>query len=93
MSDSKVVSFSKHQQEKQEGLRREYERVLYKQLLGFIRIAKVDDRSIQSREVVLHALPFSRQLRFPSASKMERLERTLARNNPAWFLGVSDIRP
>lgn len=34
MSDSKVVSFSKHQQEKQEGMRRDYERVLYKQLLG-----------------------------------------------------------
>lgn len=34
MSDSKVVSFSKHQQEKQESIRRDYERVLYKQLLG-----------------------------------------------------------
>lgn len=34
MSDTKVVSFSKRQAEKQEVIRREYERILYKQLLG-----------------------------------------------------------
>jgi hypothetical protein len=34
MSDSKVVNFSKHQQEKQAIIRRDYERILYKQLLG-----------------------------------------------------------
>ncbi|HVJ65700.1 MAG TPA: PilZ domain-containing protein [Bdellovibrionota bacterium] len=34
MSDSKVVNFAKHQQQKQAVIRREYERILYKQFLG-----------------------------------------------------------
>lgn len=52
MSNTKVVNFSKRQQEKQETIRRDYERVLYKQLLGgYTVIEKLGLKAVEIHDI------------------------------------------
>lgn len=60
MSESKVVNFSKHQQEKQADIRREYERVLYKQLLGgYTVIEKLGLKAVDLHDISKSGCMFS----------------------------------
>jgi hypothetical protein len=74
MSGSKVVQFSEVRREKQESLRREYERVLFNRILGcYTVIEKLGLKSVEMRDISKSGCSF----RMPSSDGAFRMDESL----------------